>query len=135
MLRITGCYRPRCCFVVLTAVLVSLTGRLNSQQSRTPALTVYVGTYADAPGHTIEIADGDGLFAVVDDAKYPLRPAGKDEFTAAGGQLVSFPRDASGKVTGYEQDGKFHPRGGAAGAAGAAARARPRPEGEGAPSA
>src|SRR3569833_2633184 len=107
MLRITGCYRPRCCFVVLTAVLVSLTGRLNSQQSPTPALSDYVGTYADAPGHTIEIADGDGLFAVVDEGKYPLGSAGVDQFSTMTGQLVTFPRGPGGGGAGGGREGEF----------------------------
>jgi len=133
MLRITGRLRQCCCFVMLTTLLASPTGRLDSQQS-TASLADYVGTYADAPGHTIEIADGDGLFAVVDDAKYPLRAGGKDKFIAAGGQLVSFPRDATGKVTGYEQDGKLHPRVLTSITAASAALARPRPIEEDSPS-
>jgi CubicO group peptidase (beta-lactamase class C family) len=92
-----------------------------------------VGTYADAPGHTLEIADGDGLFAVVDEAKYPLRAAGMDRFTTVAGQLVMFPRDARGKVTGYTQDGEFHPRVSTTITAASAALARPRPEGQGSP--
>ncbi len=117
----------------LTIVLVSLASELNAQQGSAPRLADYVGTYADAPGHTIEIADGDGLFAVVDEAKYPLRPAGVDQFATIGGQLVTFPRDAHGKVTGYEQDGMFHPRVSASITPEAAALARPRPKGLDAP--
>jgi hypothetical protein len=45
------------------------------------------------------MVDGDGLFAVVDEAEYQLRPSGVDRFTTMNGQTVSFPRDASGKVT------------------------------------
>jgi len=115
---------------VVPVVLISLAGGLTAQQSAAPHLADYVGTYTDTPGHTIEIADGDGLFAVVDEAKYSLRPAGVDQFTTVGGQLVSFPRDASGIVTGYKQDGQFHPRVSTAISAESAALARPRPQGE-----
>ena len=114
--------------------LLILSGSLVSQT--TPALPMadYVGTYADAPGHTLEIVDGDGLFAVVDLAKYPLQPAGADRFTTMGGDTVRFPRDSKGRVTGYEQDGKFHPRVSTTVTAESAALARPRPKGQDRPS-
>lgn len=118
---------------LLPIVLVLLGGELHARQNTTQRLADYVGTYADAPGHTIEIADGDGLFAVVDEAKYPLRPSGVDKFITIGGQLVTFPRDANGKVTGYDQDGKFHPRVSTAITPEAAALARPRPKGQDSP--
>lgn len=114
-------------------VLLSSAGGLNAQQNSTPYLAEYVGTYADAPGHTLEIADGDGLFAVVDEARYPLRPSGVDQFITITGQVVSFPRDASGNVTGYEQDGKFHRRVSTAITAVSAALAQPRPPGKNLP--
>jgi CubicO group peptidase (beta-lactamase class C family) len=79
-------------------------------QTRPAALSDYVGVYADAPGHTLEIVAGASLFAVLDEAKYELKPAGLDRFTTLGGQTVTFSRDTAGKVTGYEQDGKSHPR-------------------------
>ncbi|WP_424681269.1 serine hydrolase [Frateuria sp. YIM B11624] len=119
---------------MLGVVLVALANGAEAQKSPGSLLGDYVGTYADAPGHTLEIADGDGLFAVVDEAKYPLRAAGADRFTTIGGQVVTFPRDASGKVTGYEQDGEFHPRVSAIITAASAALARPRPEGQDSPS-
>jgi len=93
----------------------------------------YVGTYADAPGHTIEIVAGDGLFAVVDEAKYSLRPSGVDQFRTMSSQTVSFPRDAEGVVTGYRQDGDFHPRVSTTITPDAAALVRPRPKGEDSP--
>src|SRR5271163_2517076 len=85
-------------------------GGLEAQQSAPPRLADYVGTYADSPGHTLEIVDGDGLFAVLDEAKYPLRASAVDQFTTLTGQTIPFLRDANGNVTGYQQDGKFHPR-------------------------
>lgn len=110
-----------------------LAGALKAQQSAPPRLADYVGTYADDPGHTLEIVDGDGLFAVVDEAKYPLRPAGADSFTTITGQTIPFLRDASGKVTGYEQNGKFHPRVSTTITPEAAALGRPRPKGQNSP--
>lgn len=118
---------------MLSMILFLLAGELDAQQKGASRLADYVGTYADAPGHTIEIVDGDGLFAVVDEGKYPLRPAGVDKFTTVGGQVVTFPRNAKGTVTGYMQDGKFHPRVSTTITPEAAALARPRPHGQDSP--
>jgi hypothetical protein len=118
---------------VLSAVLVMLAGGLKAQQTAASGLADYVGTYADAPGHTLEMVDGDGLFAVVDEAEYQLRPSGVDLFTTMNGQTVSFPRDASGKVTGYQQNGTFHPRVSTTITPESAALARPRPKGQDSP--
>lgn len=126
---LTSCAR----WVVVAVALFVLASGAEAREATGSRLDDYVGTYADAPGHTLEIADGDGLFAVVDEAKYPLRAAGVDRFTTIGGQMVSFPRDAHGRVTGYEQDGGFHPRVSTAITAAAAALARPRPEGQDSP--
>lgn len=114
--------------------LVVLVSGLKAQQAVASGLADYVGTYADAPGHTLEMVDGDGLCAIVDEAKYPLRPSGVDRFTTMNGQTVSFPRNTSGKVTGYEEDGKFHPRVSTTITPETAALARPRPKGQDSPS-
>jgi CubicO group peptidase (beta-lactamase class C family) len=114
----------------LAAALVVLACGLEAQQTAPSALADYVGTYADAPGHTLEIVDGNGLYAVLDEAEYPLRPSGVDRFTTMNGQTVSFPRDANGKVTGYEQDGAFHPRVSTSITPESAALAHPRPKGQ-----
>ena len=116
-----------------SAVLVILASGLKAQQTAASELADYVGTYADAPGHTLEMVDGDGLFAVLDEAEYQLRPSGVDRFTTMIGQTVSFPRDASGKVTGYEQNGTFHPRVSTTITPESAALARPRPKGQDSP--
>jgi CubicO group peptidase (beta-lactamase class C family) len=102
----------------------------NAQVSSALHLTDYVGTYADAPGHTLEIIAGDGLFAVVDEGKYPLHASAVDQFTTLTGQTIPFLRDAHGKVTGYQQDGKFHRRVSAAVTPESTALACPRPKGQ-----
>lgn len=117
---------------VLPVILIALTCGSRAQEP-SARLADYVGTYANAPGHTLEIVDGDGLFAVVDEAKYPLRTSGADQFSTITGQVVSFPRDANGKVKGYEQDGKFHPRVSTTVSAASAALAWPRPKGQDSP--
>jgi CubicO group peptidase (beta-lactamase class C family) len=121
------------CLAVFAIFLVMLAAGLNAQQLVGLRLADYVGTYADSPGHTVEIVDGDGLFAVLDEAKYSLRSSGVDQFTPMAGPLVIFQRDANGEVTGYEQDGKFHSRVSNSVTPEAAALAWPRPLGQNSP--
>lgn len=100
---------------------------------QTPAqrpLSDYVGTYVDRPGHTLEIVEGDQLFAVLDGAKYDLRRAGVDIFTNSGGEKIPFRRGANGKVAGYVEGGKLRPRISPAVTPEAAALAYPRPPGQ-----
>jgi CubicO group peptidase (beta-lactamase class C family) len=115
-------------------LLLSLIGIANSQTATAP-LSDYVGTYTYEPRHTIEIVAGDVLFAVLDEAKYKLRPSGVDEFTTITGNKIPFHRDASGKITGYEQDGKFHPRISTTITPDSVALAYPRPAGQNSPEA
>jgi CubicO group peptidase (beta-lactamase class C family) len=98
-----------------------------------PPLSDYAGTYADEPGRTIEIVAGDELFAVQDEAKYRLQRASVDEFSLPYGEKISFPRDSSGKVTGFLQRGKLHARLSLTITPESAALAHPRPPGENSP--
>lgn len=123
----------RCRFMLFVFFILSCAGSLRTQSGNGVRLADYVGTYSDAPGHTIEIVAGDQLFAVVDEAKYLLRSSGVDQFSTMSGQIVSFPRDANGIVTGYRQDGSFHLRVSTTVRPEAAALARPRPRGQGSP--
>jgi CubicO group peptidase (beta-lactamase class C family) len=123
----------KCKFAAIAAsclLSIALAGGLRAQQAAVSHLDDYVGTYSDAPGHTLEIVNGDGLFAVVDEAKYPLRPVGVDRFATITGQTIPFLRDADGKVAGYEQNGVVHPRVSAAIKPESAALAWPRPQGQ-----
>jgi CubicO group peptidase (beta-lactamase class C family) len=120
--------------VSLTFLLALLSGTAIAQATPAAHLSDYVGTYADAPGHTLEIVAGDELFAVQDDAKYRLQASGIDEFATVTGNKIPFRRDANGKVTGYEQDGKVHPRLSAIVTPQSAALAYARPHGQGSPS-
>lgn len=115
-------------------VLTILGGRTRAQETTTPKLSDYVGSYADTPGHPLEILNGDEFFAVQDEAKYPLMPNGADVFSTKYGPKLIFRRDPSGMVTGYEQDGKFHLRISRAVTPESAALAWPRPEGQNSPS-
>jgi CubicO group peptidase (beta-lactamase class C family) len=125
--------RPGLCLTLFSIFLVMPAARIDAQQLVGLRLTDYVGTYSDAPGHTLEIVDGDGLFAVLDEAKYSLRSSGVDQFSPMAGPAILFQRDANGEVTGYEQDGKFHPRITTSVTPEAAALAWPRPLGQNSP--
>ncbi|MBV8904858.1 MAG: hypothetical protein JOZ22_14595, partial [Acidobacteriia bacterium] len=118
-------------FPVLLAIVG---GAVRAQQSTTPPLTDYVGSYADTPGHPVEILKGDEFFAVQDGAKYRLISKGVDVLSTRYGPNLTFKRDAGGTVTGYEQNGKFHPRISRAVTPESAALAWPRPEGQNSPS-
>lgn len=103
---------------------------LKAQETPAPQLRDFVGTYADTPGHPVEILDGDEFFAVQDEAKYQLIPQGVDAFSTKYGPKLSFRRDARGNVTGYEQDDKFHARVSSSVTSESAALAWPRPKGQ-----
>jgi CubicO group peptidase (beta-lactamase class C family) len=132
-LAIHGCVRSLR-VVVISILLASLGSGLNAQETTTPRLQDFVGTYADTPGHPVEILNGDEFFAVQDEAKYHLIPKGVDAFSTMYGPKLSFKRDAGGVVTGYEQNGAFHPRISSAITPASAALASPRPKGQGSPS-
>lgn len=114
-------------FPVLAAILGI---GLKPQEFTSPHLEDFVGTYTDTPGHPVEIVNGDEFFAVQDEAKYHLIPKGVDAFSTVYGAKLSFQRDVNGTVTGYEQDGKFHPRVSSAITSESAALARPRSNGQ-----
>ena len=115
-------------------MLVALGGVLRAQETGHAHLEDFVGTYADTPGHPVEILNGDEFFAVQDEAKYHLITKGVDAFSTLYGPTLSFKRDAGGAITGYEQNGQFHPRVSKGVTAESAALAWPRPQGQGSPS-
>ena len=87
-------------------VLLAILGiGLKAQGTAAPRLEDFVGTYADIPGHPVEILNGEEFFAVQDEARYLLIPKGVDTFSTMYGPKLSFQHDANGTVTGYEQDG------------------------------
>jgi CubicO group peptidase (beta-lactamase class C family) len=117
--------------LVAFPVLMAIFGiGLKAQETTAPRLENFVGTYADTPGHPLEILNGDEFFAVQDEAKYQLIPKGVDAFSAMYGPKLSFQRDAHGTVTGYEQNGRFHPRVSIAVTPESAALAWPRAQGQ-----
>jgi CubicO group peptidase (beta-lactamase class C family) len=96
------------------------------------ALTDYEGVYEYQSGTKLVIVGAEPLlFAVLDDARYPLRPLGIDTFQNAGGETIPFRRSADGSVSGFVERGVFYARLSPAvdPEIAAAVRARPRPVG------
>jgi hypothetical protein len=129
-LAIDGGYVRSLRLVVFPVLLAILEIGLKAQKSTVPRLEDFVGTYADTPSHPVEIVNGDKFFAVQDEAKYHLIPKGVNAFSTMYGPKLSFQRDANGTVTGYEQNGKFHPRVSSAVTSESAALAWPRTKGQ-----
>jgi CubicO group peptidase (beta-lactamase class C family) len=74
-------------------------------------LADYEGVY-DYHGRTslMIVAAGTDLFAVIDEAKYPLRAIGGDRFLNAGGDTIPFRRAVDGAVSGFVERAVFFPR-------------------------
>jgi CubicO group peptidase (beta-lactamase class C family) len=112
-----------------TAVLTPLLARVPMAHAQQHPLAAYAGTYDYAGGATIELVAGDGLFAVLDEAKYPLRQAGTDVFVNAAGDTIPFRRDGGGAVLGFTERGTFYRRRSPTVSPASAALAWPRPPG------
>ncbi|WP_443750165.1 serine hydrolase domain-containing protein [Asticcacaulis solisilvae] len=93
-----------------------------------PPLSDFVGTYT-YQGATIEIAAPDGLVAVLDGGKYPLRRKSADVFINGGGADVIFHRGPDGVVTAIEDPTGVNRRLSARISALTAAGFQPRPAG------
>lgn len=83
---------------------------LAGAQNLPVSLTSYQGTYEYQDNSTVELTAGKDLFAVLEEAKYKLKWSGGDNFLNGGGQPVTFRRDATGEVTGFEENGHFYRR-------------------------
>lgn len=94
----------------LFLLICTLSTQLQAQAPAFPPLADFVGTYTYGPRQTIELVASDALFAVLDDAKYLLRPAGRDAFLNGAGDTITFPRTSAGVVTGFVERGVMHPR-------------------------
>jgi len=114
-----------------TLALLALCAACAAPAPPAAPLADLVGTYEGDHGGVLEIVLGDELFAVQDEAKYMLRPDGADQVRTSFGQAIRFPRDARGRVVGYEQDGQLHRRLADTIAPLSAALARARPAGAG----
>lgn len=134
--------KPLCLISAFAVAILALrvaaqtpaTGGTAAAEHRAPwkALTDYEGVYEYQGGTKLVIVGAEPLlFAVLDDAKYPLRPIEVDTFQNAGGDTIPFRRSADGSVSGFVERGVFFARLSPAvdPEIAAAVRARPRPLG------
>lgn len=100
--------RPHPRSLLLTAILAAVTW---SGGASAQALDDYTGTYRYQGGVALAMVPADSiLFAVIDEAKYPLRFIGGDRIVNGPGDTIPFRRDAAGNVTGFVERGTFFPR-------------------------
>jgi CubicO group peptidase (beta-lactamase class C family) len=70
------------------------------------SLAEFEGHYEYRDGQTLHIVSGgQQLFAILNGAKYLLRPAGTDTFLNPPGDTVPFVRDATGKIVAFKEKG------------------------------
>lgn len=87
----------------LTLCVVFLASWLLAGSAASQAVSDYEGRY-EGGGSSLLIAvrpDDGALFAIVNEARYPLTPHAPDVFLNSTGQEVHFERDAGGQVIGY----------------------------------
>lgn len=116
---------PRSLLLAVVLVVLLSPGRAPAQ-----ALEDLAGTYRYHGGSTIALVAGDSiLYAVIAEAKYPLRWIGRDRVINGPGDTIPFPRDSAGAVTGFVEGGTFFPRLGSTVDSAAAQLVRARPRG------
>jgi CubicO group peptidase (beta-lactamase class C family) len=112
--------------IPVAVILAVVAGVLRAQSDQAPpgrapaspppnerhrALAEFEGVYAYHGGTTITIVAADPLlYAVLDEAKYPLRFLGNDRFSNASGDTIPFRRDPDGIVSGFVERGVFFAR-------------------------
>lgn len=94
---------------VAAAGAVAITPPTRAQVQR--RLADYEGVYAYHGGSQLLIVAAEPLlFAVIDDAKYPLRLLDEDTFKNGSGDTIPFRRSADGSVSGFVERGIFFKR-------------------------
>ncbi|WP_420128581.1 serine hydrolase domain-containing protein [Longimicrobium sp.] len=109
------CANPRKLLLAATAGLLTYLAwpRYAATQTEPPrsALNDLTGTYRYHGGSTLALVAGDSaLYAVISEAKYPLRPIGADRVINGPGDTIPFRRDGAGNVTGFSERGTFFER-------------------------
>lgn len=96
------------------ALLAGFTSVLGAQAGGPPRhrpLREYQGVYAYHGNSSLTIVAGDTmLYALLDEAKYPLRVLDDDRFLNNGGDTIPFRRSGDGVVTGLTERGVFFAR-------------------------
>jgi CubicO group peptidase (beta-lactamase class C family) len=96
----------------MALALVVGSARADGQAVRRPnRLAEYEGVYAYQGNTRLTIVAGDSmLYAILDEAKYPLRSLGNDRFLNAGGDTIPFRRSTDGNVSGFVERAVFFAR-------------------------
>jgi CubicO group peptidase (beta-lactamase class C family) len=102
--------RPRR-FILAASFALAWAAPASAQTADTSALDDFAGTYRYHGGTTLALVAGDTLlFAVIGEAKYPLRFLGGDRIVNGPGDTIPFRRDEAGRVTGFLERGTFFER-------------------------
>ena len=104
-----GCVLPLCLALGTTRLDAQSGTVVRSAPARAhdaSVFEVYQGVYDYHDDGSIAIVAVDSmLYAVLDEAKYPLRPLGDDRFRNAGGDTIPFTRGSNGMITGFVERG------------------------------
>ena len=101
---------PRTLAGLLHIALLIAAGPATAQAQRA-SLAGFEGEFAyHGSSRIVLVARDSTLFAVLDDARYPLRFLGDDRFLNGGGDTIPFRRSADGQVTGFVERGVFFAR-------------------------
>ncbi|MDB4891571.1 MAG: beta-lactamase [Gemmatimonadetes bacterium] len=91
--------------------IVSLAQAIGAQAAPRSGLAEFEGVYAYHGSMSLAIVAADSIvFAIIDEARYPLRPLGADRFLNAVGDTIPFRRGADGVVSGFVERGVFFAR-------------------------
>src|SRR6185369_16913377 len=95
----------------LLVVAVGSVARAQASAGVRPELAGFEGEFAyHGSSRIVLVARDSTLFAVLDDARYPLRFLGDDRFLNGGGDTIPFRRSADGQVSGFVERGVFFAR-------------------------
>jgi CubicO group peptidase (beta-lactamase class C family) len=82
-----------------------------AREARAASLAEFEGVYDYQSGASLALVAADTLmFAVIDEAKYPLRFLGNDRFLNAGGDTIPFRRGSDRQISGFVERGTFFAR-------------------------
>jgi CubicO group peptidase (beta-lactamase class C family) len=101
----------RCAVALGLFAIVSFAPTIGAQSAQRTGLAEFQGVYAYHGSMSLAIVAADTIvFAIIDEAKYPLRPLGADRFLNGVGDTIPFRRGADGVVSGFVERGVFFAR-------------------------
>ena len=96
--------------LLVIPLIVTLGCSSSQKNSAFESLLDYEGQYEYVDSTTLTLVASEldtTLYAVIDDAKYPLARIAQDSFTNIQGTPITFSRDHSNKVVDYQTDGQI----------------------------